>query len=117
LEIYKEKFLKTHPFLYFSPDFFNDDIAVERLPGLGITGDHLNDDVFGRTLNAIAKYGPTRLFNETLAKCLLLTEFGSHYVHVNTSGFSVTGEYDPEYDVVGVQITYGYPKDGRWNLK
>ncbi|MCK4269513.1 MAG: IS1634 family transposase [Methanogenium sp.] len=92
-------------------------MAVERFPGPGITGDPLNNDVLGRTPDAIAKYGPTTLFNEIVAKCLLLTEFSSHYVHVNTSGFSVTGEYDPEYDVGGVQITYGYPRDGRWNLK
>jgi len=54
--------------LYLLPDSF-DDIAVERLLGEGISRDHLNDDVLGRTLDAIAAYGPTELFNEIVDTC------------------------------------------------
>jgi transposase len=102
--------------LYLFPKFF-DDIAVSRLLGPGISRDHLNDDVLGRTLDAIAEYGPTELFNEVVAKCLLKDEFGSHCIHIDTTNFSVTGEYDSDFDTEEVQITYGYPKDGRWDLK
>ena len=102
--------------LYLFPKFF-DDIAVSRLLGPGVSRDQLNDDVLGRTLDAIAEYGPTELFNEIVAKCLLKDEFGSHCIHIDTTNFSVTGEYDPDFDTEEVQITYGYPKDGRWDLK
>lgn len=102
--------------LYLFPKFF-DDIAVSRLLGPGISRDHLNDDVLGRTLDAIAEYGPTELFNEIVAKCLLKDEFGPHCIHIDTTNFSVTGEYDSDFDTEEVQITYGYPKDGRWDLK
>ncbi|MEI6292630.1 MAG: IS1634 family transposase, partial [Methanomicrobiales archaeon] len=102
--------------LYLFPKFF-DDIAVSRLLGPGISRDQLNDDVLGRTLDAIAEYGPTELFNEIVAKCLLKDEFGSHCIHIDTTNFSVTGEYDSDFDPEEVQITYGYPKDGRWDLK
>lgn len=102
--------------LYLFPEFF-DDIALGRLFGEGITRDHLNDDVFGRTLDAIAGYGPTELFNEIVAECLLPSEFGSHCVHIDTTNFSVTGEYEPDFGTEEIQITYGYPKDGRWDLK
>jgi transposase len=102
--------------LYLFPKFF-DDIAVSRLLGPGISRDHLNDDVLGRTLDAIAEYGPTELFNEIVAKCLLKDEFGSHCIHIDTTNFSVTGEYDSDFDTEEVKITYGYPKDGRWDLK
>ena len=102
--------------LYLFPDFF-DDIAVERLLGSGITRDQLNDDVLGRTLDAIAKYGPTELFNEIVSECLLPTPYGCHCVHVDTTNFSVTGNYEPDFDAGEVQITHGYPKDGRWDLK
>ena len=102
--------------LYLFPEFF-DDIAVSRLLGTGVTRDHLNDDVLGRTLDAIAEYGPTELFNEIVAECLLKDEFGSHCVHIDTTNFSVTGEYEPDFGTEEVQITYGYPKDGRWDLK
>jgi len=102
--------------LYLFPDFF-DDIAVERLLGEGITRDHLNDDVLGRTLDAIAAYGPTELFNEIVATCLLPTDFGSHCIHIDTTTFSVTGAYEAELDLGEIEITYGHPKDGRWDLK
>jgi transposase len=39
--------------LYLFPDFY-EDIAVERLLGKGVRQDQLNDDVLGRTLDAIA---------------------------------------------------------------
>ncbi|MFA5003103.1 MAG: IS1634 family transposase [Methanolinea sp.] len=102
--------------LYLFPEFF-DDIALSRLVGDGITRDHLNDDVFGRTLDSIAEYGPTELFNQIVAECLLPSEFGSHCVHIDTTNFSVTGEYEPDFGCEEIQITYGYPKDGRWDLK
>jgi transposase len=102
--------------LYLFPEFF-DDIAVSRLLGPGASRDQLNDDVLGRTLDAIAEYGPTELFNEIVANCLLKDEFGSHCVHIDTTNFSVTGEYEPDFGTEEVQITYGYPKDGRWDLK
>ncbi|MDK2974029.1 MAG: hypothetical protein PWP08_400 [Methanofollis sp.] len=57
-------FIEVSPYF---PDFF-DDIAVERLLGEGITSEHLNDDVLGRTLDAVAAYGPTELFNEAVAQ-------------------------------------------------
>ncbi|TAJ45726.1 hypothetical protein CUJ86_03160 [Methanofollis fontis] len=84
--------------LYLFPEFF-DDIAVERLLGEGITREHLNDDDLGRTLDAIAAYGPTKLFNEIVAQCLLPTEFGSHCIHIDTTKFSITGEYEPDFNV------------------
>jgi transposase len=98
------------------PDFF-DDIAVERLLDEGIARDHLNDDVLGRTLDAIAAYGPTELFNEIVASCLLPTDFGSHCIHVDTTNFSVTGAYEPDFALGEIEITYGHPKDGWWDLK
>lgn len=102
--------------LYLFPEFF-DDIAVERLLGEGITREHLNDDVLGRTLDTVAAYGPTELFNEIVAHCLIPTEFGSHCIHVDTTNFSVTGAYEPDFNAGEIEITYGHPKDGRWDLK
>ena len=102
--------------LYLFPEFF-DDVAVERLLGEGVMREHLNDDVLGRTLDAIAAYGPTELFNEIVASCLLPTDFGSHCIHVDTTNFSVTGAYEPDFDTGEIEITYGHPKDGRWDLK
>ena len=102
--------------LYLFPDFF-DDIAVEHLLGAGTTRDQLNDDVLGRTLDAISNYGPTELFNEIVSECLLSTPYGCRCIHVDTTNFSVTGDYEPDFDAGQIEITHGYPKDGRWDLK
>ena len=46
--------------LYLFPDFF-DEHCVERSPWRGHHSGPLNDDVLGRTLDAIAAYGPTEV--------------------------------------------------------
>jgi len=68
-------------------------------------------------LDSIAEYGPTQLFNEIVSNCLNSTEFGSHSIHVDTTNFSVTGKYEPDFGTEEIKITYGPPKDGRWDLK
>lgn len=50
---------------YLFPEFF-DDIAVERLLGEGITREHLNDDVLGRTLDTVAAW-----VKEVVLNCLI----------------------------------------------
>ena len=102
--------------LYLYPEFFSD-IAVDRLLGDGVAPEHLNDDVLGRTLDAIAAYGSTELFNKIVAECLLASDYGTHCLHVDTTAFSVSGEYDVDFDARDITITYGHPKDGRWDLK
>jgi len=77
--------------LYLYPEFFSE-IAVNRLLGDGITTEHLNDDVLGRTLDAIVAYGPTEFFNAIVAECLLASDYGMHCLHVDTTTFGVIGE-------------------------
>jgi len=52
-----------HQRLYLFPNFFMN-ISTEKLLGEGIDPSDLNDDVIGRTLDAIYKYGATELFNQ-----------------------------------------------------
>jgi len=51
----------THQRLYLFPNFFKT-LPIEKLLGEGIDPSDLNDDVVGRTLDAIYKYGATELF-------------------------------------------------------
>ncbi|MCK9318274.1 MAG: IS1634 family transposase [Methanoculleus sp.] len=48
---------------------------------------------------------------------MLTSEYGTHCLHVDTTAFSVSGEYDADFDSRDMTITYGHPKDGRWDLK
>jgi len=101
---------------YLFPSFFTD-IAASRFLGSGITPEHLNDDVLGRTLDAIAAYGPTELFNEIALKSLLQSDYGSYCLHVDTTSFSVSGEYDSDFNSHEISITYGHSKDHRTDMK
>ena len=101
--------------LYLFQEFFTT-ISVETLLGDGVTLDHLTDDCMGRTLDAIAEYGPTQLFNEIVVSTALQTELGTELIHVDTTNFSVYGDYDPDFNCSSISITKGFPKDGRWDL-
>jgi transposase len=101
--------------LYLFPEFFNNK-AVKRLFGEGITAEDLNEDVVGRTLDAIKLYGPEKLFQEIISQIYLYTKLGHHRVHVDTTNFSVHGAYDKSNDESTISIVKGHPKDGRWEL-
>jgi transposase len=47
--------------LYMVSQFFKNK-PIERLIGQGIEAEHLNDDAFGRLLDAIYAYGTTKLY-------------------------------------------------------
>ena len=53
--------------LYLTPLFFQDK-PVERLIGEGVEAEHLNDDVLGRALDAIYRYGPSSLYSQMAAQ-------------------------------------------------
>lgn len=101
--------------LYLYPDFF-EEVAVERLLGPGIQRKHLTDDTLGRTLDAIAAYGPTELFNLIVGRCIHEYSEEIQRIHVDTTSFSVYGDYDDEDQTEEIHITKGHPKDGRWDL-
>ena len=59
---------------------------------------------------------PTQLFNEIVVSTALQTELGTELIHVDTTNFSVYGDYDPDFNCSSISITKGFPKDGRWDL-
>ena len=108
-------FNESRLYLY-SGDFEN--LPTERLLGEGILPKHINDDVLGRTLDKIYEYGCTELFNRIALKAMKNVQFGNHILHTDTTNFSLHGNYDnrdPELNTI--EITYGHPKDMRWDLK
>jgi transposase len=104
--------------LYLFPNFFMT-IPTEKLLGKDIHPADLNDDVVGRTLDAIYKYGATELFNEISLQIMRQFSFGTQRIHVDTTNFSVSGKYenDAPDSTDSIQITFGHAKDGRMDLK
>ena len=103
--------------LYLSELFFRDK-PLGRLLGEGIEAKYLNDDMLGRTLDAIYEYGPSELYwliaLSVVRQLGLLCRFG----HLDSSSFHVDGQYNsgasPEEGVI--HITQGYSRDHRPDL-
>lgn len=91
-------------------------LPCERLLGAGVLSEHLNDDALGRTLDAIYECGPTELFSSIVFEIMRNRGWHTHFLHVDTTSFSLFGEY-PEEGEADFKIELGLPKDGRWDLK
>jgi len=103
--------------LYLYSKYF-ENLPTERLLGDGVLPKHLNDDVFGRTLDRIYEYGCTELFNQIVSESMNRVSFGAHVLHTDTTNFSLRGDYEnSDPDPRTIEITYGHPKDNRWDLK
>jgi transposase len=108
----------THQRLYLFPNFFKT-IPTEKLLGTGISPTDLNDDIVGRTLDAIHRYGSTELFNEITLQVMKQFSLGTQLIHVDTTNFSVYGKYESDAPdgTDSIRITFGHAKDGRMDLK
>src|SRR5215467_8180743 len=79
--------------LYLVPQFFANK-PVEHLLGPGMTAEMLNDDCLGRTLDWLHDHDPTALFAGIARQARQRFGIPAHQVHVDTTSFAVTGEYD-----------------------
>jgi len=103
--------------LYLVPSFFHNK-PLERLVGLKIQAEHLNDDVLGRALDALYAAGVTPLYSLIAAQAVQRLSLTSHVVHLDTTSFHVDGCYnraeEPEAQVI--HVTQGYSRDHRPDL-
>jgi transposase len=106
--------------LYLVPQFFATK-PVEHLLGPGITAEQLHDDCLGRTLDWLYAHDPTALFAGIAQQARRRFGIAARQVHVDTTSFSVSGEYVVEEadgtDPQTIAVTYGYSRDHRADLK
>src|SRR5713226_5256191 len=104
--------------LYLVPQYFENK-PVEHLLGEGITADMLNDDCLGRTLDWLYEHDVTTLFAGLALQARRRFGIQAHHLHIDTTSFSVSGDYatKEEGDPVPIAITYGYSRDHREDLK
>src|SRR5438105_1074318 len=104
--------------LYLVPQYFENK-PVEHLLGEGITADMLNDDCLGRTLDWLYEHDVTTLFAGLALQACRRFGIAAQHLHIDTTSFSVSGEYasKEEGDPVPIAITYGYSRDHREDLK
>jgi len=83
----------------------------------GVSADDFNRFKLGRVLDRLNGYGTEMLFSEIASDVCQQENADNRFNHLDTSAFSLTGEYLPDTDEQAVHITYGHSKDHRPDLK
>lgn len=106
--------------LYRMPEFYADK-DVEKLIGEGIAPSHINEFCLGRTLDKIYEAGAKKLYSSVALGCLETENIEVKSIHWDTTSKSFQGEYiiqeNTKQDKTPIEITYGYSKDMRKDLK
>jgi transposase len=80
--------------------------------------DEINDDRAARVLDSIWKANPQKVFSAVVDAVIPLHSLETNSIHADTTSKSFYGAYNKAIDGVDVpDITYGYPKDHRPDLK
>ena len=106
----------AHRPLSLTPQFF----ASKPLALLfreGIAAEMLNRFQLGRTLDEAYAYGCDRLLQELALAVCAQAGIDLRFNHLDTTRFSLSGEYVPDHDEHAMTMTHGYSKDHRPALK
>jgi transposase len=102
--------------LSLTPQFFvNKPLDVLFRPG--VHADMFNRFKLGRSLDEVSTYGCDLLFSELALAVCVQEGIDQRFNHLDTTSFSLSGEYAPESDEHVIIITHGYSKDHRPDLK
>jgi len=108
--------LSGRPPLYKVATFF-EDTDTGLLLGEGIPHDALHDDSLGRLLDRIHAYGPARFFQTVALHCTAGFQIAIDRLHWDSTSISLTGNHYDVADDDALQITHGYSKDHRPDLR
>lgn len=103
--------------LYLVPQYLHNK-PVDILVASGLTADDFNDDTLGRSLDHLYEAGVTEAFAKVAVHALEVYGIEHHFYHLDSSSFHLHGQYArQEPDSQAIEITYGYSKDHRPDLK
>ncbi|NJN38536.1 MAG: IS1634 family transposase [Acaryochloridaceae cyanobacterium CSU_3_4] len=121
--------------LYLFSEFFEGK-ATEHLLGRGVLAEHLNDTRIGRVLDKLYAYGVTQVFVTIALGVVEKFDIALRCAHLDATSLSVEGQYLTHEGLtdasesqsqscamvesdepIPVQITYGYSRDNRHDLK
>jgi transposase len=83
----------------------------------GVHAEMFNRFKLGRTLDEVYTYGCDLLLSEIALAVCAHEGIDLRFNHLDTTSFSLTGEYVPDTDEQAIVITHGYSKDHRPDLK
>src|SRR5215468_1755495 len=103
--------------LYRLEEFFAQQ-DTELLLGKALPPQAFTDDTVGRVLDRLYDFGTMRLFTACAVRAAMRFGLERRYVHFDTTSRSVWGDYQfAETQDLPFQMTYGYSKDKRPDLK
>jgi transposase len=102
--------------LALTPQFFANK-PLDLLFREGVEAEMFNRFKLGRSLDEAYRYGCDLLFSELALSVCLQEDIDTRFNHLDTTSFSLTGDYVPDSDEHAIAITHGYSKDHRPDLK
>jgi transposase len=102
--------------LSLSPQFFANK-PLDLLFRPDVTAEMFNRFKLGRTLEEVNTYGSDLLLSEMALVVCQHEAIDQRFNHLDTTSFSLTGDYVPESDQQAITITHGDSKDHRPDLK
>lgn len=102
--------------LTLTPQFFENK-ALSSLFRPGVNAENFNRFKLGRALDDCHAYGCELLFAEASAQICQKEAVDTKYNSLDTTAFALTGEYNADSDEHTIEITHGYSKDNRPDLK
>jgi len=102
--------------LTLTPQFFVNK-PLDLLFREGVRAEMFNRFKLGRTLDEAHAYGCDLLFSELSLAVCSQERIDTRFNHLDTTSFSLTGDYVPDSDEHAITITHGYSKDHRPDLK
>ena len=102
--------------LSLTPQFFKS-LPVEHLFDENTKAEYFNRHKLGRTLEQCYDFDCETLFSLIAAQACKIENVDTRFQSLDSTSFSLTGEYNAETDENTVNITHGYSKDHRPDLK
>ena len=98
--------------LSLTPQFFVNK-PLDMLFRPGVHADMCNRFTLGRSLDEVSTYGCDLLLSAIALAVCAHEGIDQRFHHLDTTSFSLSGEYAPESDEHAILITHGYSKDHR----
>lgn len=102
--------------LTLTPQFFENK-ALSSLFRPGVNAESFNRFKLGRALDDCHAYGCDVLFAEASAQICKTEAVDTKFNSLDTTAFALTGDYNADSDEHTIEITHGYSKDHRPDLK
>lgn len=106
----------TNRRLYLTPQFFQSK-AMECLFEENVCAKDFDDHALGKALDEISDYGSSKLFGEVAFEIAMEQGVLGPKAHLDSTSFALHGEYADNSSEELIEVTHGYSKDHRPDLK